>query len=68
MKELPVSEQASELVAATRAANEAILKGKDDRLLVVVGPCSIHDQHHKYCTLSFYFTFILTIFRLINER
>lgn len=43
MKDVPVSEQASELVAATRITNEAILKGNDDRLLVVVGPCSIHD-------------------------
>ncbi len=40
---LPVSEQASELVASARAQSDAILKGEDDRLLVVVGPCSIHD-------------------------
>ena len=31
------------LVAATRARIRDILKGSDDRLLVVVGPCSIHD-------------------------
>jgi 3-deoxy-7-phosphoheptulonate synthase len=31
------------LVAATRRRIRAILKGSDDRLLVVVGPCSIHD-------------------------
>jgi 3-deoxy-7-phosphoheptulonate synthase len=40
---LPVSEDASELVSSARAQCEAILKGEDDRLLVVVGPCSIHD-------------------------
>ena len=40
---LPVTEQASELVATTRGEAEAILRGKDDRLLAVVGPCSIHD-------------------------
>ena len=40
---LPVSEEASELVAAARTQCEAILKGEDDRLLVIVGPCSIHD-------------------------
>ena len=40
---LPVTEQASELVAAARAQCDAILKGEDDRLLVIVGPCSIHD-------------------------
>jgi len=31
------------LVAGTRSRIRKILKGKDDRLLVVVGPCSIHD-------------------------
>ncbi len=31
------------LVAATRERIRAILQGRDDRLLVVVGPCSIHD-------------------------
>ena len=40
---LPLTEQASELVAGTRAQADAILQGEDDRLLAVVGPCSIHD-------------------------
>lgn len=40
---LPVSDEASELVADARAQADAILKGEDDRLLVIVGPCSIHD-------------------------
>ncbi|MEO0018939.1 MAG: hypothetical protein RLZZ522_2222 [Verrucomicrobiota bacterium] len=40
---LPVTESASELVAAARSQAEAILQGGDDRLLAVVGPCSIHD-------------------------
>ena len=31
------------LVAGTRSRIRSILKGTDDRLLVVVGPCSIHD-------------------------
>ena len=31
------------LVAATRSRIRDILRGKDKRLLVVVGPCSIHD-------------------------
>ena len=31
------------LVAGTRSRIRSILKGADDRLLVVVGPCSIHD-------------------------
>lgn len=40
---LPITEQASELVASARAQADAILRGGDDRLLAIVGPCSIHD-------------------------
>lgn len=40
---LPLTEQASELVANARAQADAILRGDDDRLLAIVGPCSIHD-------------------------
>ena len=40
---LPLSEKASEVVSAAREQADAILKGQDDRLLVIVGPCSIHD-------------------------
>lgn len=43
MEELPVSEQASSTVADARHATSAIVRGDDDRLLVVTGPCSIHD-------------------------
>ncbi len=39
----PVSEQASTTVFETRRAIQRILHGEDDRLLVVVGPCSVHD-------------------------
>jgi len=41
--ELPASEAAARTVAAGRAAVEAILGGRDPRLLAIVGPCSIHD-------------------------
>ena len=44
MEELPVSEEASHTVAAGRRELDAILIGADDRLAVVVGPCSIHDS------------------------
>jgi 3-deoxy-7-phosphoheptulonate synthase len=40
---LPLTEQAAELVASARAQADAILRGEDDRLLAIVGPCSIHD-------------------------
>ncbi|SDJ18304.1 3-deoxy-7-phosphoheptulonate synthase [Billgrantia gudaonensis] len=40
---LPLSSELAERVAAQRGAVKRILAGDDDRLLVVVGPCSIHD-------------------------
>ena len=43
MEELPVSDRASETVARARETVAGILRGDDPRLLVVVGPCSIHD-------------------------
>jgi 3-deoxy-7-phosphoheptulonate synthase len=43
MEELPVSPEAAATVASTRKAAEAVIRGDDPRLLVVVGPCSIHD-------------------------
>ncbi len=42
-EEMPVSEAASQTVFDTRNAIHAILHGTDNRLLVIVGPCSIHD-------------------------
>ena len=41
--EMPLSADAAELVAATRRDIHEILNGNDDRLIVVTGPCSIHD-------------------------
>ena len=41
---LPVPEAAERLVEDSRAAISRLLHGGDDRLLVVVGPCSIHDH------------------------
>jgi len=40
---LPCDDEASQTVADARAALHHILHGQDDRLAVVVGPCSIHD-------------------------
>lgn len=42
-KDCPISETASKLIFDTRTAIHDILNGKDDRLLVIIGPCSIHD-------------------------
>ena len=40
---LPINDDISKLVYGTRQEISQILHDKDDRLLVVVGPCSIHD-------------------------
>jgi 3-deoxy-7-phosphoheptulonate synthase len=42
-RELPLSESAAATVVATRDRIKAILHGRDPRLLVIVGPCSVHD-------------------------
>jgi 3-deoxy-7-phosphoheptulonate synthase len=44
-EEFPASEQSQELTSETRQAVHRILHGEDDRLVVIVGPCSIHDPN-----------------------
>ena len=43
MEEIPLPEAAREFVFQTRQTCSDIIEGVDDRLLVIVGPCSIHD-------------------------
>jgi 3-deoxy-7-phosphoheptulonate synthase len=43
LREFPVGETASRITYESRQAIHRILHGMDDRLLVVIGPCSIHD-------------------------
>ena len=43
IEELAVSTQVADTVSTARRSIHSILTGEDDRLLVVVGPCSIHD-------------------------
>ncbi len=43
MEEMPITEHASNTIASARKIASNIVQGHDDRLLVVVGPCSIHD-------------------------
>ncbi|MBC3863291.1 3-deoxy-7-phosphoheptulonate synthase AroG [Undibacterium jejuense] len=43
IREFACSEKASETAANARTALHRILHGQDDRLMVVIGPCSIHD-------------------------
>jgi 3-deoxy-7-phosphoheptulonate synthase len=41
--QFPASTSQLQLVSSARAASRAILSGEDERMLVIVGPCSIHD-------------------------
>ncbi|VFR31724.1 2-keto-3-deoxy-D-arabino-heptulosonate-7-phosphate synthase I alpha [plant metagenome] len=52
MREYPCTPAVSELVHGTRQALHRILHGMDDRLVVVIGPCSIHDPKaaHEYAS------------------
>ena len=43
IEEYPVTESASNTVTQARQQATDIIHGRDDRLLVVAGPCSIHD-------------------------
>ncbi len=53
LDEQPASDAALEMVENARTGISAILQGRSDRLLVVVGPCSIHDhdQAMEYASL-----------------
>jgi len=43
LREFPITEKAARITYETRQAIHRILHGADDRLLVILGPCSIHD-------------------------
>ncbi|KAJ8658680.1 3-deoxy-7-phosphoheptulonate synthase [Lichtheimia ornata] len=42
-EELPASKKSEETVHSARQEAAKILRGEDDRLIIIVGPCSIHD-------------------------
>lgn len=46
--QLPISEASSRLVADTRDRIRNIMRSEDQRILVVVGPCSVHDVDAAY--------------------
>ena len=45
LEELPLSDKGSQVVARARKEVARILSGEGDRLIVIVGPCSIHDPN-----------------------
>ncbi|MFT4040234.1 MAG: 3-deoxy-7-phosphoheptulonate synthase [Thermomicrobiales bacterium] len=44
MEQIPLPAEGAQLVQRSRREISRILRGEDDRLVVVVGPCSIHDS------------------------
>lgn len=48
LSEYPITETAAELVSQTRDRIRNILQHEDRRLLVIVGPCSVHDINAAY--------------------
>ena len=50
LEALPITPKSRQVVADTREAIHRILHGRDDRLIVIIGPCSIHDvvAAHEY--------------------
>ena len=50
LKEIPLTDEMSDLVLKSRQEIRDVLHGRDDRLLAIVGPCSIHDPKaaHEY--------------------
>src|SRR5258705_4045921 len=45
LREFPCSEKTEELTYNTRQAIHRVLHGSDDRVLVIIGPCSMHDPN-----------------------
>jgi len=43
LEEIPITERASNVVSDTRAAVARVIAGEDPRLVVIAGPCSIHE-------------------------
>jgi 3-deoxy-7-phosphoheptulonate synthase len=43
VEDIPLTLKAAQTIVDGRQSAESIIKGQDDRLLVIVGPCSIHD-------------------------
>jgi 3-deoxy-7-phosphoheptulonate synthase len=69
MEDYPVSQTAINTITAGRLGADAIVKGQDDRLLVIVGPCSIHDtkaglEYGMYIILSHH-TFAVNLLNLL---
>ena len=75
LSELPILESSAQLINSTRSGIDSILNGLSDKLLVVVGPCSIHDQNaaidyaeHVKKWISTYSNDLLIVMRVYFEK
>ena len=75
LAELPILESSAQLINSTRSDIESVLNGLSDKLLVVVGPCSIHDQkaavdyaEHVKKWISKYSNDLLIVMRVYFEK
>ena len=75
LSELPILEPSAQLINSTRSDIESVLNGLSDKLLVVVGPCSIHDQkaaidyaEHVKKWISKYSNDLLIVMRVYFEK
>ena len=75
LSELPILESSAQLINSTRSDIDNVLNGLSDKLLVVVGPCSIHDQKaaieyadHVRKWISEYSNDLLIVMRVYFEK
>ena len=75
LSELPKLESSAQLINSTRSDIDNVLNGLSDKLLVVVGPCSIHDQKaaieyadHVRKWISKYSNDLLIVMRVYFEK
>ena len=75
LSELPILESSAQLINSTRSYIDNVLNGLSDKLLVVVGPCSIHDQKaaieyadHVRKWISKYSNDLLIVMRVYFEK
>jgi 3-deoxy-7-phosphoheptulonate synthase len=47
-RQMPITARMGAFISSARATIDAILEGDDNRILLIVGPCSIHDEKATY--------------------
>lgn len=67
MEDYPLTLEAVNTVMRGRSGAESIIRGEDDRLLVICGPCSVHDIRAalEYCEHT---TLASSVARVLRRR